>query len=121
LAFVFSLVEPNLVAANEAAVKTCCPEDFGTYPPQHLGPLSSPQHMASPNAYVNESFGISSPSSPYQQPYGNMVDFLPGPATLPSPVGSNAVSPEQQKTFLDGLNMSAGSYQNQYPHMLLAN
>jgi hypothetical protein len=38
--------------------------------------------MASPNAYVNESFGISSPSSPYQQPYGNMVDFLPGPATL---------------------------------------
>jgi protein Tob/BTG len=89
--------------------------------PQHLGPLSSPQHMASPNAYVNESFGISSPSSPYQQPYGNMVDFLPGPATLPSPVGSNAVSPEQQKTFLDGLNMSAGSYQNQYPHMLLAN
>lgn len=89
--------------------------------PQQLGSLGSPQHLASPTAYVNDTFGISSPSSPYQQTYGNMVDFLPGPTSLPSPIGTNAVSPDQQKSFLDGLNMSGGSYQSQYPHMLLAN
>lgn len=90
--------------------------------PQHLGPLGSPPHIGSPTAYINDTFGMSSPSSPYhQQPFGNMVDFLPGPTNLPSPVGSSAVSPEQQKSFLEGLNMSAGSYQSQYPHMLLAN
>lgn len=89
--------------------------------PQHLGPLGSPPHIGSPSAYVNDTFGISSPSSPYQQSFGNMTEMLPGANNLPSPVSSNAVSPEQQKSFLEGLNMSAGSYHSQYPHMLLAN
>lgn len=88
---------------------------------QHYGPLGSPPQIGSPSTYVNEAFGISSPSSPYQQPIGNMADLLPGPNSLPSPIGSNTVSPEQQKSFLEGLNMTAGSYQSQYPHMLLAN
>ncbi|XP_069122728.1 protein Tob1-like [Argopecten irradians] len=83
---------------------------------QHTA-LRSPQHHAVPA--TGDLYHNSSPVTHHVPSFGGLGELLPGP--LPSPVGSTAVSPENQKSFIEGLNLSTVPYSSQYPHMLLAN
>lgn len=61
---------------------------------------------------------LQSPASPGQ----NLLSPNQSPVNSPmhSPMNSMQVSPENQKNFIDGLNMNKVSYPNQYHHLLLA-
>ena len=87
---------------------------------QHM--LNSPHNTATPSP-INDGFMRPSPSNPLPGPtFGNLSDLLPGHSPLQSPGSSNATSPENHKSFVDGLNINNNvSYANQYPHLLLAN
>lgn len=53
---------------------------------------------------------------------GHFNDYgVQASSPLGSPANSAAVSPEAEKSFMDGINLNNISYTAQFPHMLLAN
>lgn len=87
--------------------------------PQHL--LHSPQHGSSPSSPISENGMVRSPMSSHGYVPGHLNDFMSASSPLTSPANSVAVSPDSDKSFMDGINLNNISYTAQYPHMLLAN
>ncbi|XP_048760817.1 protein Tob1-like isoform X1 [Ostrea edulis] len=85
---------------------------------QHL--LHSPQHGSSPPSPLSESGVVRSPMSSQGYASGHFNDFMSTSSPLTSPANSATVSPEADKSFMDGINVNL-SYNAQFPHMLLAN
>ncbi|XP_011423551.2 protein Tob1 [Magallana gigas] len=87
---------------------------------QHL--LQSPQHGGSPSSPISDSGLIRSPMTGHGLVPGHSYDYnMPVSPPLESPANSTAVSPESDKSFMDGINLNNISYTAQFPHMLLAN
>lgn len=87
---------------------------------QHL--LQSPQHGGSPSSPLSDSGLIRSPMTGHGLVPGHSYDYnMPVSPPLESPANSTAVSPESDKSFMDGINLNNISYTAQFPHMLLAN
>ncbi|XP_022317612.1 protein Tob1-like [Crassostrea virginica] len=88
---------------------------------QHL--LQSPQHGgASPSSPHSDSGFMRSPMSGPGFVSGHFNDYgVQASSPLGSPANSAAVSPEAEKSFMDGINLNNISYTAQFPHMLLAN
>lgn len=87
---------------------------------QHL--LQSPQHVGSPSSPLSDSGLIRSPMTGHGLVPGHSYDYnMPVSPPLESPANSTAVSPESDKSFMDGINLNNISYTAQFPHMLLAN
>lgn len=87
---------------------------------QHL--LQSPQHGGSPSSPLSDSGLIRSPMTGHGLVPGHSYDYnMPASPPLGSPANSTAVSPESDKSFMDGINLNNISYTAQFPHMLLAN
>jgi hypothetical protein len=58
--------------------------------------------------------------SSHGYPPGHFNDYMSTPSPLTSPANSATVSPDADKSFMDGINVNL-SYTAQFPHMLLAN
>lgn len=87
---------------------------------QHL--LQSPQHGGSPSSPLSDSGLMRSPVTSHGLVPGHSYDYnMPASPPLGSPANSAAVSPESDKSFMDGINLNNISYTAQFPHMLLAN
>lgn len=87
---------------------------------QHL--LQSPQHGGSPSSPLSDSGLIRSPMTGHGLVPGHSYDYnMPVSPPLESPANSTAVSPESDKSFMDGINLNNITYTAQFPHMLLAN
>ncbi|KAK3089081.1 hypothetical protein FSP39_000601 [Pinctada imbricata] len=84
--------------------------------------LHSPQHTATPSP-VSDGYMRPNAGNPLPGPsFGNLSDLLPGHSPLQSPGSSSATSPDNHKSFVEGLNLNNNvSYPSQYSHLLLAN
>lgn len=71
---------------------------------------------------LHDMFSGPSPLQTSASPAQNLLSPCQSPASSPmhSPMNSVQTSPENQKNFIDGLNMNKVSYPNQYHHLLLA-
>ncbi|XP_064606270.1 protein Tob1-like [Liolophura sinensis] len=78
--------------------------------PSNLGLPSTGDYFAS---------HFSSGGLPHTNTSLGLVDLLPGNVSFPSPTNSATMSPENQKSFMDGLNLNNVSANGQYHQRLL--
>lgn len=90
--------------------------------PHRMVNMGSPGNAVFGAGNLHDMFSGPSPLQSPGSPAQNLLSPSPSPVSTPnhSPMNSIQGSPENQKNFIDGLNMNNVSYPNQYHHLLLA-